>query len=195
MFRGNKGKKRAARLLLSGGLDSTAALAFLSTRGFEVETVFIDHGQLARERERRAAKAIAQYYRVPHEALSFEHSCEFQTGEIPGRNSFLLFASLITFRKGSGVLAIGVHAGTPYFDCSETFINDTDQAIAEQTNGRVRVIAPFITWLKADVYNFGLQNSMPINLTYSCEAGDEPCHSCASCRDREQLSCLLHTDH
>lgn len=195
MFRGNIGKKRAARLLLSGGLDSTAALAFLCSHGFEVETVFIDHGQLAREREYKASKAIARYYSVPYEALTFKHTAQFGTGEIPGRNSFLLFASLITSKKGIGMLAIGVHAGTPYFDCSGTFIGDIDQSIAEQTNGRVRVIAPFVTWIKADVYNFGLKNNIPINLTYSCEAGNEPCHRCASCRDREQLSCLPNTDH
>jgi len=61
---------RKAFVLLSGGLDSTTALA-LAIDQFEhsVEAISIDYGQ-RHQKEIEAAKEICEYYTVPHTVLS-----------------------------------------------------------------------------------------------------------------------------
>jgi 7-cyano-7-deazaguanine synthase len=51
----------------------------------------------------------------------------------------------------------------------------------------MRLLAPFVQWSKADVYSLALRLDVPLGLTHSCEASDEPCGSCRSCVDREAL--------
>jgi 7-cyano-7-deazaguanine synthase len=93
-------------------------------------------------------------------------------------------------RGRSELLALGVHGGTPYYDCSQAFVETVGKTIAEHTDGRVSVVAPFVTWTKKDVFDFFRSADLPLALTYSCEVGSEPtCGICASCRDGKVLGC------
>jgi 7-cyano-7-deazaguanine synthase len=59
-------------VLLSGGLDSAANLAFCAERDEPVLALTVDYGQRAFEPELRAARALSAHYGVKHEALELK---------------------------------------------------------------------------------------------------------------------------
>jgi 7-cyano-7-deazaguanine synthase len=59
-----------AIVLLSGGLDSTVALALAQRRYEVLMAVTFNYGQRAYGRELRASKKIALHYNVPHEVIA-----------------------------------------------------------------------------------------------------------------------------
>lgn len=185
----NEPTRKRAQVLISGGIDSTACLAFLLQNHFTVEATFVDFGQPACAREQRAARDITDFYRTPLSIFAANPNRPFEAGEIVGRNGFLLFACLMGCVVPPNAICIGVHAGTEYLDCSRHFVEQIDTAIAELTAGRTRVLAPFVDWDKSQIVAFAKAQALPLELTYSCESGNAPCGSCASCRDREALKC------
>ncbi|HEY9686278.1 MAG TPA: 7-cyano-7-deazaguanine synthase QueC [Coleofasciculaceae cyanobacterium] len=62
--------QNTAVVLLSGGLDSTVALADTLTRQRVVCTLTFDYGQRAASKERAAARAIANHYKLPHKEIA-----------------------------------------------------------------------------------------------------------------------------
>jgi 7-cyano-7-deazaguanine synthase len=183
-------RERRGIVLLSGGIDSSACAHFLVNQSMDVRGVFIDHGQAAAEMERHAAASIAAHLAVSLTCYRVSGSEPFSPGEITGRNAFLTFAALLFTRAQPGLLAMGLHAGTPYYDCSEPFVADIAKLVADHTDGRVSFVAPFLTWSKAQVYDYFVSAELPLRLTYSCESGNvPPCGKCASCRDRIALGC------
>lgn len=180
-----------AWLLLSGGIDSTACLAFYLKEEFHVECLHISFGQPGSRQERAAAERVARHFDVPLTILHWSGSADFMAGEIVGRNAFFLLGALIEIGGNAGILAIGIHAGTPYFDCSQAFLSSLQTVFDGYCDGRVRIAAPFIEWSKQQVFAFCESEGVPIELTYSCEKGTyQPCGECSSCRDRRALDAL-----
>ena len=180
-----------AWLLLSGGIDSAACLAFYLKAGFRVECFHISFGQPASEHEQAAAERVARHFDVPLTILRWSGSADFMAGEIIGRNAFLFLGALIEIGKNKGVLATGIHSGTPYFDCSQTFLSSLQTVFDGYCDGRVQLAAPFLEWSKQQVLEFCEFEGVPIHLTYSCERGaDQHCGRCLSCLDRSALSVL-----
>ena len=178
-------------LLLSGGIDSAACLAFYLKAGFRVECFHISFGQPASEHEQAAAERVARHFDVPLTVLHWSGSGGFMAGEIIGRNAFLFLGALIETGKNKGILATGIHSGTPYFDCSQTFLSSLQTVFDGYCDGRVQLAAPFLEWSKQQVFEFCESEGVPIDLTYSCESGtDQPCGRCLSCLDRSVLSAL-----
>lgn len=174
--------------MLSGGLDSAAALAFVQAAGGEADAVFIDYGQAARAAEQEASQALASHFGVAHETIRVQHGRQFGAGEIVGRNSFLIMAAVCFAPFCSGTVVTGIHAGTNYYDCSGAFLSSISRLVEEQSDGAFRVLAPFESWSKDEVIAYARGAGIPLNLTYSCEAGSTPpCGACASCRDRSAL--------
>jgi 7-cyano-7-deazaguanine synthase len=179
-----------AVVLTSGGIDSAACAHFLKAEGNDVHCVFIDYGQRAATRERTAADAIARSLRLPLSVYTFVEASTFPPGELRGRNAFLITAGLFLERLTSGLLAIGIHAGTPYYDCSAAFFELMGRVVSEHTDGSVRLVAPFLNWKKQHVFDYFVEAGLRTDLTYSCEAGTQPvCGRCASCWDRQELGC------
>jgi len=177
-----------ATVLMSGGIDSTACIHFLQQRGERPHGLFINHGQAAASQEARAIAALASRLNIDVDTFQLSGTTQFGTGELVGRNAMLIFNALFLTQGCGGLLAVGIHAGTPYFDCSEAFISQVKRLVSEHTDGRVALIAPFIKWSKRDVFEYFRRESLPLELTYSCEAGtDPPCGRCASCWDRLAL--------
>jgi 7-cyano-7-deazaguanine synthase len=189
-----KPKGRSARgeaiVLFSGGLDSTACVRFLEGSNFNAAGLFVDYGQAALKREERAVAAVAKVLSIRVRRLRIEGFRKSGVGELAGRNSLLISAALVAARGRSCVIGIGVHACTPYYDCSERYLKIMNMLVREQTDGRVSILAPFSGWTKRDIYDYAIGERLPIDRTYSCEKGTLPtCGTCASCQDRGALGC------
>lgn len=179
-----------ASVLLSGGIDSAACAHFLKSQGMAVEGLFVDYGQKAARLEHIAARAIAEHLSISLSAISCVGPSIHGSGEVIGRNAFLIFSSVVLAGRHAGILAIGIHSGTPYYDCSGAFLSGISCLIGEHTDGKLALIAPFSDWSKKQVFEYFRAAGLPIKATYSCEAGtSEPCAVCNSCRDREALGC------
>ena len=99
-------------VLLSGGVDSAACVAFYTQLGHSVSGLFIDYRQPVREQEERSAAAIAEHYRIPFTMTRCTGPERNYVGEIAGRNAFLVFAALMFRPVQGGIIALGIHHGT-----------------------------------------------------------------------------------
>jgi len=175
-------------ILLSGGIDSAACLDYYIKQKCDVSSFFVDYGQKAKEQESLSVKKITDYYNVHLKKLEIISTCHFSEGEIMGRNAFLLTTALMYGQIRCGVIAIGIHSGTPYYDCSEPFMSQINGLAQNYSSGRIKFEAPFLRWDKRMIVQYCRENDVPIHLTYSCEAGSTPpCSKCLSCRDRRAL--------
>jgi 7-cyano-7-deazaguanine synthase len=112
----------------------------------------------------------------------------FSIGEVVGRNAFLIMAALMFGPRNPDFIAIGIHAGSPYYDCSVPFFERMSILLAEHTDGRCALLAPFLEWSKSDVFEYAINSGLDLSSTFSCEAGTLPtCGSCRSCLDRKVL--------
>lgn len=175
-------------VLLGGGLDSTALIPFYLSRGDTVRGVHFDYGQPSVEGERRSVLGIAEHYAVPVEKVELGLSITNVRGEYFCRNAVLLLCAASILDSAGGRLSLGIHAGTPYYDCSSSFLTDVQRLLDGYFGGTVRVEAPFVEFTKRDVFDFSLRNRVPVDLTFSCErCSDRPCGECRSCEERMML--------
>lgn len=182
-------------ILASGGLDSTACIAYYQQQEHPIELVWVDYGQKAARMEQLAVKRIAKFYGVPLKTMSLK-DVHWDTDNVDmeylGRNAILTFLGAIVLTKTHGLVSMGIHAGTDYIDCSEAFQKQIGDLVQLLSHGLIEVDFPFGTWLKEDVAQFCIKYKVPINLTYSCLAGtNPPCGKCVSCLDRAKLNEIL----
>jgi 7-cyano-7-deazaguanine synthase len=177
-----------ALVLLSGGIDSSCCVVFYRQMRYIVKGVFVDYGQPVNQKEEQSAKAIAEHYGIPLDVIRCSGPTSEFRDEIAGRNAFLIFSTLLHHRTFAGMLAIGIHSGTGYYDCSEHFTNQLSSILTGYTDGRIALATPFLSWPKQRIYDLCAKYEVPIQLTWSCEVGPvEPCGHCLSCKDREYL--------
>ena len=176
-------------VLSSGGIDSTATIQFYLNTGHKVNSLYIDFGQMARQNEYLAAKKIAKHYKIKFHMVKTKFTDKkFVNGLIMGRNMFLLSVALMHYNFKSGIIALGIHSGTDYFDCSQEFIGMVDSIIKNYSSDLICVGSPFIKFNKAEIYQFCKMYNVPLDYTYSCELGlSQPCDQCASCKDLKRL--------
>jgi len=164
-----------------------ACADFYRDMGRPVCAMFVDYGQAAAAHEAPAAAAVACHFNIPLCTVTLRGLRPKAEGEIPARNAFLVSVAAMERPPSVLAIAVGVHAGTPYADCSERFINAAKQLLHFQGTP-VDVLAPFIDWQKQEVIEYARRRALPIDLTYSCEAGKlPPCGACSSCLDRRSL--------
>lgn len=174
-------------ILLSGGIDSAALVAFYSTQQVPLLGLHVDYGQAASVPELNAARSIASHYAVTLQEVQLRGVARKTTGEIRARNLLLLAAATIEAPSSVWGVAIGIHAGTTYKDCSPDFLSLSNEVLKLQSEP-VTVLAPFLTWHRSTILAFCREHAVPIHITYSCELGTvPPCGACSSCKDRETL--------
>ena len=179
-----------ATILLSGGIDSAACAHLLMQQGATVRGVFFDYGQAAAAPVFLAAKRLEKTLRIPVKKFKFPSSTKLGAGELTGRNAFLIWASIFVARAHTGLVGIGIHSGTPYYDCSATFLERMRVLVEEHTEGGLTLVAPFVDWSKGQIFDYFIASKLRVDQTYSCEAGtNPPCGICASCGDRRALGC------
>jgi 7-cyano-7-deazaguanine synthase len=170
-------------VLASGGIDSTACIAFYISQSSPVEALFVDYGQLSAVKEEKAVNEISAHFGINLRVVRCPIG-KFGPGMVLGRNGFLLSTALVAGGIDFAVIAIGVHAGTSYVDCSPSFIVEMQKLFDLQTDGLVQIGTPFLDWEKPRIWQYCKTKAVPVDLTYSCEQGQaQPCDGCLSCRD------------
>ena len=176
-------------VLLSGGIDSAALAHFYLEQNYDVSAVHVTYGQPPAEREMHAATNVAAHYNISLQAIRVEGGRVKDVGEIIGRNAMLVFLALSESSLNAPTLiALGIHSGTPYYDCSRAFLRDMQRILDGHCNGTARIAAPFAEWSKNDIWSYCQTHNVPTDMTYSCESGGtQPCGRCLTCQDLEAL--------
>lgn len=145
--------QQKAVVLLSGGLDSSTALAIAYQQGFELYTLSFDYGQ-RHQREVEAAAAIARHYHVleqktvhidlrafggsaltsdiavPHSRTIEEMGQDIPITYVPARNTiFLSFALAYAEVRGANDIFLGINAidYSGYPDCRPEYLEAYEQ--------------------------------------------------------------------
>lgn len=197
-------------ILLSGGMDSSTALAYAlqDAEPADAVAIFVDYGQ-RHVVERESARAVAGRYGVILKELdltSFGKSVQSAlTSDIevphghyaednmiltvvPNRNATMLSAAAgIAASRGCDSLYTAIHAGdhAVYADCRPDFIQALSAATVLACG--VEIVAPFVEISKADIAKIGDGLGVPYDLTWSCYEGDGEkghCGRCGTCVER-----------
>lgn len=181
-------------VLLSGGIDSTVALAHTKSE----LALSVNYGQ-THLRELHAAATIAKHYGVEHHEVTISldipcaltghgtipetHAEEPDATFVPGRNLILIaVATAYANAWGYGAVVIGSNAADTagYPDCRPDFIHHMDEAT--RAGYGVGVWAPLSRRTKRQVIEYGQELKVPFHLTWSCYRGGEtPCQRCGAC--------------
>lgn len=198
-------------IVLSGGLDSTTALAWSLNQGFEiVGAINFQYGSKQNAREAKAIAQISEHYRIPVYTVPltfmndlFKSDLLQSGGEIPEghytetamkktvvpfRNGIMLsIAAGLAESIGAQQIVLGNHRGDhlTYPDCRKSFIEPMQDAIRAGTDAQIKLLSPFCDLSKTDIVKIGHSLQVPYALTYTCYKGeDRHCGRCGSCTSR-----------
>ncbi|HMW15654.1 MAG TPA: 7-cyano-7-deazaguanine synthase QueC [Pseudomonadales bacterium] len=206
--------ERRAVVLLSGGLDSSTALAATRAEGYHCYSMAVDYGQ-RHQAELEAAQRIArQLGAVEHRVMKIDlagiggsaltdrsiavpeqPSPGIPVTYVPARNTIFLALALAWAEVlDADAIVIGVNAVdySGYPDCRPEFIAAfagmanlaTRRAVLGQ---RIELKTPLIDLTKAQIVQWGAALGVDYALTVSCYQADltgAACGRCDSCRLR-----------
>ena len=198
--------KRAV-VLLSGGLDSAAVLAWMRREGYACHALSFRYGQRHGVELARAAELARARGAVEHKTTESDLRADRAEGEIahgvpityvPARNTiFLAFALAYAETIGSSDLAIGVNAidYSGYPDCRPEFIAAFERlanlatASATEEGARFKIHTPLQHLTKAGIVKLALELGVPVGRTLSCYdplPDGTPCGHCDACQLRRK---------
>src|SRR6266850_1602825 len=140
--------KRGVTVLLSGGIDSTTCLYYYAHMGFRTRALFADYGQLSSKKELRAAKSVCDHFRTDLIIVRLTGTIRKRKGLISGRNVFLLSLAAMESESRTGIIALGIHSGTGYRDCSPQFVQQMQAVLNTSMEGSLQIGTPFLRWKK-----------------------------------------------
>jgi 7-cyano-7-deazaguanine synthase len=205
-----------AVVLLSGGLDSSTALAWARSQGFDCYALTVAYGQRHQSELAAAAHVARALSAKEHRVMQVDLAgiggsaltewsipLPDQPGTgipisyVPARNTLLLalalaWAEVLEARD----LVVGVNSidYSGYPDCRPEFIRSFEALAALATKAgvegaRFRVRAPLISMSKAQIIRSGVELGIDYAMTVSCyqaDAAGQACGRCDSCRLRRQ---------
>ena len=188
----------AAVVLLSGGLDSTTALAVARSQGLTCHALTVRYGQLHQVELEAAARVAAalgvREHRVvevdlgpiagsaltsPAIAVPKDRSLaeigapgDVPATYVPARNTVLLALALAWAESlGAGEIFVGVNVldASGYPDCRPEFVRAFEALAQVATRmGGFRIQAPLIELTKAQIITLGISLGVDYALTHSC---------------------------
>lgn len=185
--------------LVSGGLDSTVMALLTKEDGLIQFPLFIDYGQLGRDKELQAClmnfkrhglpepkiASLSGYGGLLSSGLTDSSKHILKDAFLPCRNlMFLTIGAAYAFQCGASAVGIGLldEAFSLFPDQTKLFLADTEALLSRGLGKPIRVISPLMTFSKADVLK--IAKAKRITETYSCHAGTEiPCGQCVACRE------------
>jgi len=186
-------------LLASGGLDSTLSAILAVEQGIEIHPLFVDYGQLAKERELNACRVNYKYYSLPEpeivdvkgfgklypSGLTNSNMDIYEDAFLPGRNMlFLLLGATYACNVGANSISTGLLSEevSLFPDQTKEFLAKAQELITMMTGRDLQILAPLMDFTKIDVV--ALAKKKGIIGTYSCHAGGEtPCGVCIACKE------------
>lgn len=176
-------------VLLSGGIDSSACVAHYLAQGWEVLSLWVDYGQPAARQEGIAVHNLCRHYGISQRTVRLEGLDWTIVASDPieyvGRNFTLLSLAVNQSPPASSLVAMGIHGGTGFPDCSSEFVSQASVLVEMISHGKTYFECPFLGWEKSDVVGYAKRQGVPISLTYSCSEGAiGHCGACAKCRER-----------
>lgn len=185
--------------LSSGGLDSTLSAVIAVEEGLEIYPLFINYGQIAKEKELNACRNVFKLLNLPDPLVTDIHDFAnlyqcgltnrnldiFEDAFLPGRNMlFLLMGATYSCSIGASAVSIGLlNEDLSIFpDQTKEFINKANELLCIMINRNIQILTPLMEFTKKDVV--ALAKKKGIIGTYSCHAGtDKPCGKCIACRE------------
>ncbi len=207
-------------VLVSGGMDSVAALHHAHGEHEVVAALSFDYGSKHNDREIPFARHHADALGVSHRVIPlgfvdehFSSALLKSGGEIPDghyeeasmkqtvvpfRNGIMLSiaAGFAESQRADG-LVIAAHAGDHaiYPDCREEFMRTMGEAIRLGTYAGIAVLRPFIAMRKEDIAARGQALGVDFSMTWSCyKGGDIHCGQCGTCVERREAFQLAGLD-
>jgi 7-cyano-7-deazaguanine synthase len=205
-----------AVVLLSGGLDSSTALAWARAQGFDCYALTVAYGQ-RHESELAAAARVARVlsakeHRVMQVDLAGiggsaltdwsiplpdQPGTGIPVSYVPARNTMLLALALAwaeVLEARDLVVGVNIVDFSGYPDCRPEFIRSFEALAALATKAgvegaRFRVHAPLIAMSKAQIIRSGVALGVDYAMTVSCYQADgagRACGRCDSCRLRRE---------
>lgn len=197
-----------AVVLISGGLDSTTALAIAIDQGYEVHALTFSYGQ-RHYPELLAARRIAEAFKVSDHRIIELDLAQFGGSAltdnritvpeapsegiprtyVPARNTiFLSYALAWAEVLPADDIFIGVNAVdySGYPDCRPEYVSAFERvanlATKRAAEGQpVHIHTPLIDLSKAEIIQRGVQLGVDYSLTVSCYQADAEGRACARC--------------
>ena len=185
-------------ILLSGGLDSTTALAVARADGFECHALTVRYGQLHAVELDAARRVAAAHGAVDHRVVDVDLSPlaasalttkgvavpkdrslaeigapgDVPATYVPARNTVLLALALAWAESlGAKDLFVGVNVldASGYPDCRPAFVQAFEALAQVATrSGGFHVHAPLIELTKAEIIRLGTRLGVDYAITHSC---------------------------
>ncbi len=185
--------------LVSGGLDSTVMALLAKEEGLVQFPLFIDYGQLGKDRELNACISNFKHHDLPtpviaslpgygallSSGITDPRKDIFEEAFLPCRNlMFLTVGAAYAYQCGANSVGIGLldEAFSLFPDQTRTFLKDTQDLVSKATRRSLIISTPLMSFSKSQV--LAIAKSKGISGTYSCHAGGEvPCGICIACRE------------
>lgn len=176
-------------ILMSGGIDSSAAIVACQEPGTTLSGIFVDYGQAAADSEWESAQGVASHYQIAIDRVELGIRLTSTRGEFFGRNALFVLTAAGVIPERPLTIALGIHALSDYYDTTPLFVRHMERLLNGYSGGSVILSTPFLADTKAEVVRFAMEKSVPLHLTYSCERQNAPaCAECISCRDRSGIN-------
>ena len=197
-------------VLVSGGLDSAALIAYYLRRKRTVHPVYIESGYRWEKAERRHLRRLLsalshrrlkalRILKASVEGLVSKKHWAFLGSVpgihsrdaavfLPGRNVLLIScAAVYCAQKNVGVLALATLRGNPFLDATKSFFARMEKALRCGLGRPLKIEAPFRDKTKKNVV--AETGGVPWPLTFSClrPSGLKPCGRCNKCEERRRV--------
>jgi len=187
--------------LVSGGLDSSLMSLLAYEEGLELFPLFIDYGQICKEKELEACIRFHAKYgltkpeimilngfgKVISSGLTNPDLDIKEDAFLPGRNlMFLVAGSAYAYNRKAEAVAIGLlsEASSLFPDQTLDFIHVSEKTIQMALGRNIKILAPLMQFSKKNVIDLATKKG--ISNTYSCHSGnDKQCGKCISCLEIE----------
>ena len=138
-------KEKHCVVLMSGGIDSSAALVACQQPDTHLSGMFVDYGQPAAESEWNASQSIAEHYRLKVDRVQLGVGLVSNSGEFFGRNALFVLVAAGTTSHRPLTIALGIHALADYYDTTPLFVRHIQGLLNGYSGGSVNLATPFLT--------------------------------------------------